>query len=199
MVSKASELLPLPESPVTTTMTSRGSETVMFFRLCSRAPWTAIWLSAIFALPFGSSFWASIRPPIGRPRVYPGCADILSSQGRRFPSEPRLRYIFSARAMILKELSRILAEELSASPLVPGDATRPVRGLAVEEPAKGWLEKDEVAITIRERLDDGFLRVVVEAGSPAVVWRREGEPPSEVTEKAAALGLGLILISPEVP
>ena len=101
--------------------------------------------------------------------------------------------------MILKELSRILAEELSASPLVPGDATRPVRGLAVEEPAKGWLEKDEVAVTSRERLDDGFLRVVVEAGSPAVVWRREGEPPPEVTEKAAALGLGLILISPEVP
>jgi hypothetical protein len=34
--------LPLPESPVTTTMTSRGSETVRFFRLCSRAPRTNI-------------------------------------------------------------------------------------------------------------------------------------------------------------
>jgi hypothetical protein len=41
-VSKASEDLPLPESPVTTTMTSRGSETVMSFRLCSRAPRTTI-------------------------------------------------------------------------------------------------------------------------------------------------------------
>src|ERR687883_60229 len=55
MVSKASELLPLPERPVTTTMTSRGSETVMFFRLCSRAPWTTIWLSAIFRSPLLSS------------------------------------------------------------------------------------------------------------------------------------------------
>jgi hypothetical protein len=42
MVSKASEDLPLPESPATTTMTSRGSETVMSLRLCSRAPRTTI-------------------------------------------------------------------------------------------------------------------------------------------------------------
>jgi hypothetical protein len=55
-VSKASELLPLPESPVTTTSTSRGNETVMSLRLCSRAPWTAIWLSAIFVLPFAREF-----------------------------------------------------------------------------------------------------------------------------------------------
>ena len=101
--------------------------------------------------------------------------------------------------MILKELSRILVEELGASGLAPGDATRPVRGLAVEEPAEGWLEKDEVAVTGREELDEGFLRSVVEAGSPAVLWRSDDEPSPETTERASALGLGLILISPEVP
>src|SRR5215218_8119978 len=63
MVSKASEDLPLPERPVTTTMTSRGSETVMFFRLCSRAPWTTIWLSAIFRSPLQSSSLGKYTAP----------------------------------------------------------------------------------------------------------------------------------------
>src|SRR5919107_3415549 len=54
MVSKASELLPLPESPVTTTISSRGRETVTFFRLCSRAPRTTIRFSAISYHPFSS-------------------------------------------------------------------------------------------------------------------------------------------------
>src|SRR5215216_6286262 len=39
MVSKASEDLPEPESPVNTISRSRGSSSDMFFRLCSRAPW----------------------------------------------------------------------------------------------------------------------------------------------------------------
>src|SRR3954452_16262163 len=38
MVSKASEDLPEPESPVTTTSRSRGRSSEMFLRLCSRAP-----------------------------------------------------------------------------------------------------------------------------------------------------------------
>src|SRR5574337_1911291 len=40
MVSKASEDFPEPEIPVSTTRRSRGSSTVMFLRLCSRAPRT---------------------------------------------------------------------------------------------------------------------------------------------------------------
>src|ERR1017187_8731283 len=40
MVSKASEDLPEPESPVITTSLSRGMSTSTFFRLCSRAPRT---------------------------------------------------------------------------------------------------------------------------------------------------------------
>jgi sugar diacid utilization regulator len=101
--------------------------------------------------------------------------------------------------MILKEFSRMLVEELGARRLVPGDTTRPVRGLAVEEPTDGWLAAGEVAVTCRERLEDEFLRSVSEVGSPAVVWRTEGEPPPETAERAAELGLGLFVISLEVP
>jgi sugar diacid utilization regulator len=101
--------------------------------------------------------------------------------------------------MILKELSRILVEELNASRLVPGDDSRPVRGLAVEEHTNGWLEKDEVAVTSRETLDEGFLKGAAEASSPAIVWRSGGEPAPEAAELAAALGLGLFVVPPEVP
>src|SRR5262249_13924851 len=41
MVSNARLDLPEPESPVTTISLSRGISTEMFFRLCTRAPWTA--------------------------------------------------------------------------------------------------------------------------------------------------------------
>ena len=101
--------------------------------------------------------------------------------------------------MILKEFIRILVDEFGARCLVPGDASRPVRGLAVEEPAEDWLEEDEVAITSREELDDGFLESVGEAGSPAIVWRKNGEPPPEAAGRAAEFGLGLLVIVPEVP
>src|SRR3954465_1665648 len=40
MVSKASDDLPEPDSPVITTSASRGMATVMSLRLCSRAPET---------------------------------------------------------------------------------------------------------------------------------------------------------------
>ncbi len=93
----------------------------------------------------------------------------------------------------------MLVEELGARRLVPGDAARPVRGLAVEEPTEGWLEKDEVAVTSREDVDEGFLRSVRESGSPAVVWRKDGEPPPEAAERATQLGLGLFMVSSEVP
>ena len=101
--------------------------------------------------------------------------------------------------MIIKELARILVEELGARPLAPGDAARPVHGLAVEEDAEGWLGKDEVAVTSREDLDDAFLRDVRESGSPAVLWRKIGDPPPEAARSAAALELGLFAIPPEVP
>ena len=103
------------------------------------------------------------------------------------------------RAVILKDFSRILLEELEADCPLPGDATRRVRGLAVDEPVKGWISADEVAVTDRETLDEDFMKAVASAGSPAIVWRREGGAEPEAIERAAALGLGLFLLAPDVP
>ena len=103
------------------------------------------------------------------------------------------------RAVILKDFSRILLEELEADCPLPGDATRRVRGLAIDEPVKGWISVDEVAVTDRETLDEDFMKTVATAGSPAIVLRgREGVKP-EAVEQAAALGLGLFLLAPDVP
>jgi sugar diacid utilization regulator len=99
----------------------------------------------------------------------------------------------------LKDFSRALLEDLGADYPAPGDDARPVLGLAVEEPAKGWLEEGEIAITAREELDEEFLREVGGAGAPAVVWRKGGDVPAEATQRAAALGLGLFVLEPEVP
>jgi sugar diacid utilization regulator len=101
--------------------------------------------------------------------------------------------------MILGEFSRALTEELGGRCPTPGDASRPVRGVAVEEPTEGWLGKDEVAVTSREDLDEGFLRGVVGAGSPAVVLRGNGEPPPETAELARTFGLVLFLVPGGVP
>src|SRR5271170_7302977 len=50
MVSKASDDLPEPESPVITTSRSRGISRSIFLRLCSRAPLMTI-LSAMLCVP----------------------------------------------------------------------------------------------------------------------------------------------------
>src|SRR5215213_8042017 len=74
-------------------------------------------------------------------------------------------------AVILKDFSRILLEEVEADCPLPGDATRRVRGLAVDEPVKGWISTDEVAVTDRETLDEDFMKTVASAGSPAIILR----------------------------
>jgi sugar diacid utilization regulator len=102
-------------------------------------------------------------------------------------------------AVILKDFSLILLQELDADCPLPGDATRQVRGLAVDEPVKGWISADEVAVTARESLDEDFLQGVASIGSPAVVWRLEGEAPAESVGRAAELGVGLFVLTPDVP
>src|SRR5262245_50178169 len=51
MVSKASEDLPEPDSPVNTTSLSRGMSRSMFLRLCSRAPRMEIMRASRFSRP----------------------------------------------------------------------------------------------------------------------------------------------------
>jgi sugar diacid utilization regulator len=101
--------------------------------------------------------------------------------------------------VILKDFSLILLQELDADCPLPGDAARQVRGLAVDEPVKGWISADEVAVTARESLDEDFVQGVASAGSPAIVWRLEGEAPAESVGRAAALGVGLFVLTPDVP
>src|SRR3989344_42259 len=50
MVSKARELLPLPDTPVKTTNLFLGISTSMFFKLCCRAPRTLMYLSIIIII-----------------------------------------------------------------------------------------------------------------------------------------------------
>jgi sugar diacid utilization regulator len=101
--------------------------------------------------------------------------------------------------VILKDFSLILLQELDADCPLPGDAARLVRGLAVDEPVKGWISADEVAVTAREALDEDFMQEIASIGSPAVVWRLEGDVPAESVGRAAALGVGLFVLTPEVP
>ena len=105
----------------------------------------------------------------------------------------------TGRAVILRDLSRVLLEELEADCPLPGDPSRPVAGLAVEEPLKGWLGPDEAAVTGRKTLDDDFLEAVAAGGSPAVVWRSGAAVPPAVREKMSALGLALLVLPPDVP
>src|SRR3712207_8319278 len=101
--------------------------------------------------------------------------------------------------MILKELFNTLIEERNGRRLAPGDPGRPVKGLAVDEDAEGWLGPDEVVVTSREKLDSLFLATVAKGSAPAVVWRVEDDPSSEAARHAEELGPGLLALSPSVP
>src|SRR4051812_8219764 len=68
MVSKASDDLPDPDNPVMTVSRSRGMETLMFLRLCSRAPRTNSASSAIAGVSWKperdeTSRYIPISPP----------------------------------------------------------------------------------------------------------------------------------------
>ena len=63
MVSNASDDLPDPLRPVITVKALRGISTLMFFRLCWRAPRTLIEVIAIpfcCGLPVGLSSWLAV-------------------------------------------------------------------------------------------------------------------------------------------
>lgn len=99
----------------------------------------------------------------------------------------------------LEDFSRLVSEELGAACLVRGDDGRAVRGLAIEEEIEGWLTADEVAVTSRKSLQDGFLSDLASGGAPALIWRTGEDPPPKVVERATALGMGLFSLEPGVP
>ena len=101
--------------------------------------------------------------------------------------------------MTLEELFDTLIGELKGRRVVPGDTSRTVRGIAPEDEAGGWLGKDEVVVTARETLDEGFLDEVAEGGAPGVVWRTKSEPPAETVRRFEGKGLGLAVLPPGVP
>lgn len=105
--------------------------------------------------------------------------------------------------MRLDDFTRALAADAGARRLLAGDSRRDVRGLAVDESADGcvdgWLQKGDVAVTARAPLENSFLEELAGSGCPAVIWRSLEEPPGEAVERAKELGLGMTLVSPEVP
>ncbi|QIN78223.1 hypothetical protein GBA65_06540 [Rubrobacter marinus] len=101
--------------------------------------------------------------------------------------------------MTLEEFFDNLVGELKGRRIVPGEPSRAVRGIAPEDDAAGWLGPDEVVVTARETLDDGFLDDVVGAGAPAVVWRTKAEPAAETVLMLEERGMGLAILPPGVP
>src|SRR5215216_1504293 len=89
MVSKAREDLPLPERPVTTTITSRGRETFTSFRLCSRAPRTTIRFSTISNHPFSKVASTKVYGPHSGGQVRNRFLGILPPGARRMGTGER--------------------------------------------------------------------------------------------------------------
>src|SRR5438094_5323928 len=86
MVSKASDDLPDPESPVKTTSLSRGMDSVTFFRLCSRAPRIVMWSVGIF-MGFSRTFGYSVSLVI---------ANVPLAVATRRPPKPSTRHSVTA-------------------------------------------------------------------------------------------------------
>lgn len=105
--------------------------------------------------------------------------------------------------MMLGDFTQALVADTGARQVLAGDSRRDVKGLAVDEAAggsvDGWLQKGDVAVTSRPSLEAGFLEELAGSGCPALVWRSPEEPSGEAVERAGELGLGLSVVSPEVP
>src|SRR5712692_7185863 len=109
MVSKASDDLPEPESPVNTTRRSRGIERLTFFRLCSRAPRMVMWSVGI-----GSSLQeeggAGGGDQAAARSLHPALAD---------PGPPACMYHLSLRPQTFARLGRGDEAELEVEAGVP--------------------------------------------------------------------------------
>src|SRR4051794_39339900 len=160
MVSKASDDLPEPESPVMTTRASRGMETVMSLRLCSRAPETTM------------ESWRGIHN------------QCMSPADERAPARPRLaddaesgaaRARHVARGVAGADHQAIAAGLEPAVPEAPGEAGRArARGARLGEAA---LERDPApaarAGAVAGRAGEPLA---ADAAQGPVLLDREGDP-----------------------
>src|SRR5580658_8878696 len=114
MVSKASEDLPEPESPVKTIRRSRGSSSETFFRLCSRAP-LMVRVSAMVCRGYRRSpnFF---QLPAKRSDLISQPSRILEAKLHRCESHLRLEGIDQPRQLLCGELTDVLGK-WCASPL----------------------------------------------------------------------------------
>src|SRR5437867_3221692 len=99
MVSKARLDLPEPDNPVTTMSLSRGISTVMFFRLCTRAPCTAIVVRTA-GLAAGTVLVAILRFPHVNERLllHQDVASLGEMDGRRnLADEPLVGQVLASR------------------------------------------------------------------------------------------------------
>ncbi|MGI8650692.1 MAG: PucR family transcriptional regulator [Rubrobacter sp.] len=99
-----------------------------------------------------------------------------------------------------------MQDDFGARVLSPGDASREIMGLSVEETTEGWLEVGTVAFVSRSRKEAGYLKLVErakECASPAILLRRtEGDPPqlsANVVREAKERGVALLELSSGVP
>src|SRR5262249_44008136 len=98
--SKARLDLPEPESPVTTMSLSRGISTDMFFRLCTRAPCTAIVVRAAGLAVAGAVLVAILRfPHVNEcPLLHHDVASLRELDGRRdLADEPLVGQVLTGR------------------------------------------------------------------------------------------------------
>src|SRR5215208_2357686 len=119
MVSKAREDLPEPESPVITVKRSRGMSTLMFFRLCWRAPLTLMRSMAIAKISHSSR------------QIFKQQAD-LPAQRRKDAKEARKEKLgFTLAALPLRLCART-GLEIESQPEFHSPRRLSRRGLAKE-------------------------------------------------------------------
>ncbi|WP_119068844.1 PucR family transcriptional regulator [Rubrobacter indicoceani] len=100
--------------------------------------------------------------------------------------------------MNLGGFSRILQDDFGARIISPGEASREIPGLSVEESGDGWLEDGTVAFVSRTRQEAGYVKLVElakKSGSPAVLLRLpkgESGPSTSIVREAKERNVAVI-------
>src|SRR5580658_7722725 len=136
MVSKASEDLPEPESPVKTIRRSRGSSSETFFRLCSRAP-RMVRVSAMVCRGYRRSpnFF---QLPTKRSNLIAQASRVLEAKLHRGEPHLGLEGVDEARQLLCRQLPDVLRKRCAGSlRRPPPGPARPVRGSRMPRRERG--------------------------------------------------------------